>query len=67
MSHYLCPNPSCAHDEAAVLNIRWTEADRAIRRWRECARCHTRFLTTERLEHLLPPPHKHQPVDAPSS
>ncbi|HCJ45701.1 MAG: transcriptional repressor NrdR [Candidatus Moranbacteria bacterium] len=49
----LCP--FCNHTETKVVDSRDTQEGRAIRRRRECEKCHARFSTYEEIEifHLL--------------
>jgi transcriptional repressor NrdR len=42
--------PWCSHSDDRVVDSRSAEGDKAIRRRRECLRCHRRFTTYERLE-----------------
>src|SRR5690242_11495894 len=42
--------PWCAHLDDRVVDSRSAEGGKAIRRRRECLRCHRRFTTYERLE-----------------
>jgi transcriptional repressor NrdR len=42
--------PWCAHPEDRVVDSRSAEEGAAIRRRRECLRCHRRFTTYERLD-----------------
>ena len=42
--------PWCAHPEDRVVDSRAAEGGIAVRRRRECLRCHRRFTTYERAE-----------------
>ena len=44
--------PFCLHLDSKVLDSRQTEEGASIRRRRECAACHKRFTTYERLDEL---------------
>ena len=44
----LCPK--CKHQDTRVLDSRDTHEKKEIRRRRECAKCHYRFTTFERIE-----------------
>ena len=44
--------PWCAHPEDRVVDSRSAEEGAAIRRRRECLRCHRRFTTYERLDQV---------------
>lgn len=44
--------PFCGHSESRVIDSRDTDEGRAIRRRRECERCHQRFTTFERAEQV---------------
>ncbi len=45
-----CPN--CGYDEDKVIDSRPTDDSTAIRRRRECNKCHNRFTTYEKVEYL---------------
>ncbi|OIP59175.1 MAG: transcriptional regulator NrdR [Candidatus Moranbacteria bacterium CG_4_9_14_3_um_filter_45_14] len=42
--------PFCSHPETKVIDSRDTQEGRAIRRRRECEKCHARFSTYEEVE-----------------
>lgn len=42
--------PFCGEDDDKVIDSRATDAGKAIRRRRECVRCHRRFTTKEHVE-----------------
>jgi transcriptional repressor NrdR len=42
--------PRCKHDDTSVVDSRDAESNLAIRRRRECSKCHHRFTTFERQE-----------------
>lgn len=42
--------PFCSHSETKVIDSRDTQEGRAIRRRRECEKCHARFSTYEEVE-----------------
>ena len=42
--------PKCKHEDTRVLDSRDTHEKKEIRRRRECAQCHHRFTTFERIE-----------------
>lgn len=44
--------PYCAYSEDKVVDSRPTEDDTAVRRRRECLRCHRRFTTYEKTEEM---------------
>lgn len=44
--------PSCGHEETKVIDSRADEEDVAVRRRRECLKCHFRFSTREQMEIL---------------
>ncbi len=44
--------PFCLHLDSKVLDSRQTEEGASIRRRRECAACHKRFTTYERLDEM---------------
>ncbi|MCY0878835.1 MAG: transcriptional regulator NrdR [Firmicutes bacterium] len=44
--------PFCHYEDSKVLDSRPTEDGRAIRRRRECLRCHRRFTSYERVEEV---------------
>lgn len=43
--------PSCGHEEDKVVDSRSTKENSAVRRRRECLKCHRRFTTYEYIEH----------------
>ena len=45
--------PKCGHPETRVIDSRSQEASNAIKRRRECRKCHHRFTTFERCEDPL--------------
>ncbi|MBI4235643.1 transcriptional repressor NrdR [Candidatus Peregrinibacteria bacterium] len=42
--------PKCEHNDTRVLDSRETDANKAVRRRRECNKCNHRFTTFERVE-----------------
>ncbi len=42
--------PSCGHEEDRVVDSRSTKENSAVRRRRECLKCHRRFTTYEYIE-----------------
>jgi transcriptional repressor NrdR len=43
--------PHCGHEEDKVVDSRPSQDGRAVRRRRECLKCHERFTTYEYVEH----------------
>ena len=46
--------PFCGHEEDKVVDSRGTKEGSAIRRRRECLKCHRRFTTYEQIEQTMP-------------
>ncbi len=59
--------PFCGYEEDKVVDSRAAQDGRAVRRRRECLKCHERFTTYEYIENVtltvIKSDHRHEPFD----